>query len=381
MMFERKQTIVEYVWIDGKGSLRSKTRVFNEICELPNWNFDASSTGQIDNGNENTEGILKPRKLCKNPLRKSSKLFNSYLVFCDVYDIYGEPMKWNHRSLASKIFDTPNFHDDEPWYGLEQEYFMFKKGHTNRYYSFQNSTKDGDYYCGVSLNNIQRTIVDEHLEACIYAGLTISGTNAEVSPNQWEFQIGPCIGIDAGDQLWIARFLLERIAEKYDVEICYHPKPFKHINGSGCHTNFSTKSMRNDDGLNEIYRCVDKLEKRHSEHMKVYGEDNQLRLSGIHETSPYDLFSFGIGTRNTSIRIGHETFKEKKGYFEDRRPAANADPYLVISKIYESYISSSLTSSISTSTSTSTIVSSVSISSSPLSSPESSFSSSLSSLS
>lgn len=376
MMFERKQTVVEYVWIDGKGGLRSKTKVFSEICDLPNWNFDASSTGHIENGTGNTEGILKPRRLCKNPLRKSSKLFNSYLVFCDVYDIDDQPMKWNNRMLAMKIFDTPHFHDDEPWYGLEQEYFMFKKKH-----AFQNSTQDGNYYCGVSLNNIQRTIVDEHLEACIYAGLTISGTNAEVSPNQWEFQIGPCLGIDAGDQLWIARFLLERIAEKYDVEICYHPKPFQHINGSGCHTNFSTKRMRNDEGLDEIYKCIDKLEKRHTEHINIYGEDNQMRLSGMHETSPYNVFSFGVGTRNTSIRIGYETFKEKKGYFEDRRPASNSDPYLVISKMYETCCCDSdcnhdSSSSISWSTTSSSSVPCFSEISSTSSSPSSSTSSS-----
>jgi glutamine synthetase len=325
----KKSTVVEYVWIDGKGELRSKTRVINYMNDVPEWNFDASSTGQVNNdtGDENTEGVLKPVKICQNPLRKLDNS-ESLLALCDVYDIHDNPMLWNNRCLAKNAFSTCHFYDDEPWFGLEQEYF------------FQSSAKqmtfiEGEHYCGTYLSSVQRKIVDEHLDACLSAGLTISGTNAEVSPNQWEFQIGPCVGIDAGDQLWIARFLLQRIAEKYEVKICYHPKPYPNINGSGCHTNFSTRDMRSDDGIFKIHHAIQKLQDKHNEHMAVYGEDNKLRLSGTHETSPYNTFSHGIGTRHTSIRVGFQTFHEKKGYFEDRRPAANADPYLVTSKIYK----------------------------------------------
>lgn len=327
-MISKKTTVVEYIWIDGKGGLRSKTRVLNFMGDVPEWNFDASSTWQVENCHNNTEGLLKPVKLYPNPLRKIDNS-DSLLALCEVYDVHGKPMLWNHRHIAKKIFSTNDFCQDEPWYGLEQEYFFI------HFKSLEKPKSSIEHYCGTFLDAVQRKIVDEHLEACLHAGLTISGTNAEVSPNQWEFQIGPCVGINAADQLWVARFLLERISEKYGMKICYHPKPYPHINGSGCHTNFSTREMREDDGLQHIYNAINKLAKQHNNHMSVYGEDNRLRLSGICETSPYDTFSHGIGTRDTSIRIGFQTFVEKKGYFEDRRPAANADPYLVTSKIYE----------------------------------------------
>jgi glutamine synthetase len=351
---QKKTTVVEYIWIDGRGGLRSKTRVLNFMGDVPNWNFDASSTWQAENPDENTEGILKPIKLYPNPLRKLDQS-ESLLALCEVYDIDMKPMAWNNRYNAKTIFSTNHFCGDDPWYGLEQEYFF----HTSTLAPHFSNV--GDHYCGSSLDAVQRKIVDEHLEACLYAGLSISGTNAEVSPNQWEFQIGPCVGINAADQLWVARFLLERISEKYGLKICYHPKPYADVNGSGCHTNFSTREMREENGLQYIHHAINCLEKQHDKHMLVYGEDNKKRLSGICETSPYNQFSYGVGTRNTSIRIGHQTFVEKRGYFEDRRPAANADPYLVTSKIYETcchlpnlpYSSSSSTSSVTSMSSSS----------------------------
>jgi glutamine synthetase len=185
------------------------------------------------------------------------------------------------------------------------------------------------------LNNIERTIVEEHLQACLTAKINISGLNAEVAPNQWEFQIGPCEGIESGDHMIIARFLLERIAEKYDVVINYTPKLYKHINGSGCHTNFSTSVTRHENGIEEIYKCMSKLEKKHAEHIAVYGKDNENRLTGIHETSSIHKFSFGVGTRNTSVRIPNQVVKDGCGYFEDRRPAANIDPYQVTSLVFQ----------------------------------------------
>lgn len=330
MYMSKKTTVVEYVWIDGRGGLRSKTRVLNFMDDVPKWNFDASSTWQAENPHDNTEGILKPVKLYPNPLRKLADS-ESLIALCEVYNIDMKPMAWNNRCNAKSIFSTNHFCGDEPWYGLEQEYFFYKD---NKGFGELRSLSE-THYCGSSLDSIQRKIVDEHLEACLYAGLSISGTNAEVSCDQWEFQIGPCVGVNAADQLWVARFLLERISEKYGMKVCYHPKPYPNINGSGCHTNFSTKEMREENGLQSIYHAINKLEKQHNEHMVVYGEDNEKRLSGVCETSPYNQFSHGVGTRDTSIRIGHDTFVEKKGYFEDRRPAANADPYLVTSKIYE----------------------------------------------
>ena len=70
-----------------------------------------------------------------------------------------------------------------------------------------------------------REIVEEHYRACIYAGIKIAGTNAEVMPGQWEFQVGPCEGISMGDHLWVARYILHRICErKNSVVATFDPK-------------------------------------------------------------------------------------------------------------------------------------------------------------
>ena len=354
IMMNYMNSVCEYIWIGGNGELRSKTRVLDKNFGLspnnyPLWNYDGSSTNQVnDNTNHNnTEVILKPVKIYCNPLVDMnffSSLYNRhfyYLVFCETYDIDNTPLPTNTRYTAKLIFDKKN--EEEPWYGLEQEYFMrLPIKYANSYTLSENDyekesllSANGEYYCGTSLGNIQRTIVEQHLNACLYCGLKISGINAEVSPQQWEFQVGPCVGINSGDELYMARFLLERIAEKYDVGISYDPKPCADINGSGCHTNFSTYKMRDVNGINEIYRCIKKMDNKHNEHIKIYGLNNHKRLTGIHETSSSDNFSFGVGTRHTSIRIPNQVEKDKRGYFEDRRPGSNIDPYLVTSKIFD----------------------------------------------
>jgi glutamine synthetase len=320
------KTTVEYIWVGGKGELRSKTRVLDlatapTVDLLPDWNYDGSSTEQVVEGSLNTEVVIKPRFMVKNPL-----LSWSYLVLCDTYDIDGTPITTNTRFAAAEIFQKNP--ENEPWFGLEQEYFMWKE-------DWPCLTDQGRYYCGTSLSNVERKITDEHLTACLAAGIKLSGINAEVAPYQWEFQVGPCVGIEAGDHMYLARFLLERIAEKYDVRISYDPKPSQLLNGSGCHTNFSTRKIREPGGLEEIYKCMERLAKTHAEHLDCYGKGNRQRLTGKHETASYDRFSFGVGTRNTSVRIPNQTYNDKCGYFEDRRPAANMDPYLVTSKLYK----------------------------------------------
>jgi glutamine synthetase len=173
------------------------------------------------------------------------------------------------------------------------------------------------------------------MTACLKADIKYAGLNSEVTVSQWEYQIGPCEGIEAADHLTVANFLLERIAEKYNVLISYHPKLYPDKNGTGCHTNFSTARTRCEDGIEEIHNCMEKLKYKHTKHIAVYGEANDMRLTGIHETSSYTQFSFGVGTRNTSARIPTQVEKDGCGYFEDRRPAANCDPYQVTSIIFQ----------------------------------------------
>ena len=333
-------TILEYIWIGGNGELRSKTKILyshvSSISDIPPWNYDGSSTGQADIHLGNTEVIIKPCKYYKNPLYFSTTQPTplAYLVLCDTWLIDGTPHPTNTRYKAADLAfgqNNQNCQETLPWFGLEQEYYMASK-HDIANIATRNLSKI--FYCGTSNGKIQRAIVEEHMFACIAAGLTISGTNAEVAPKQWEFQIGPCLGINSGDELYVARFLLERIAEKYEVVISYAPKPYPELSGSGCHTNFSTKATRESGGLDEIYKYISNLELRHLDHMLVYGLNNNKRLTGLHETAPYGQFSYGVGTRNTSIRIPNDTSKMGCGYFEDRRPAANMDPYLVTMTIY-----------------------------------------------
>jgi glutamine synthetase len=325
-------TLIDYVWIGGNGELRSKTRVVDKFIKSLNdieiWNYDGSSTEQADG--ESSEIFLYPCALFKCPFRRP----NGLIVMCDTYNANDQPAKCNNRSNAIKVFDK--YIEEEPWYGLEQEYFIYDCN-TDLPLGFNPNGKQGQYYCSVgALNAFGRNISDQHLEACLYAGIKISGTNLEVCSGQLEYQVGPVEGISAADQLWVSRYILEKISEQHGIYIVYHPKPIKgDWNGSGCHTNFSTKAMRNEGGLDIIIRAMDKLKAKHAEHMLVYGEHNEERMSGLHETSKFDEFSYGIASRKASVRIPTDTAKNGYGYFEDRRPAANMDPYLATSKILD----------------------------------------------
>merc|ERR1712100_126287 len=210
-------------------------------------------------------------------------------------------MGTNTRAAAKAIFDQKL--DEKPWFGIEQEYTL---------YELDKKTPlgwpvggfpgpQGPYYCSAGADvSFGRNVMDDHYKACLYAGITIAGTNAEVMPGQWEYQIGPCVGIDSGDHMWMSRYLMIRVCELL--------------------------------GANE------KLKVKHSEHIAAYGEGNERRLTGAHETAPITEFSYGVANRGASVRIPRTAEASGCGYFEDRRPASNMDPYVVTSKIFKTTV-------------------------------------------
>lgn len=322
--------IAEYVWIDGYGGLRSKARLVADAPgaagDLPEWNYDGSSTNQAPGGD--SEVILKPQAIFPDPFRGRPHV----LVMCDTYTPGGEPLPTNTRFECARAMDKAAA--EEPWFGLEQEYFLMDPA-TGKPVGFPAEGEpepQGPYYCGVSGSKMfGREIADAHFKACVHAGIKISGINAEVAPGQWEFQIGPAIGIEEGDMLWMGRYLLERIAELRGLDVNYDPKPVKgDWNGSGCHSNFSTKAMRAAGGYEgAIVPALEKLSKKHAEHIAAYGSGNEERLTGKHETASIESFKWGVADRGASCRVGNDTAERGYGYFEDRRPAGNCDPYVV----------------------------------------------------
>jgi glutamine synthetase len=338
---ENRCVILEYIWLDGKSNLRSKYRTVypeNGKIDIDLWNYDGSSTFQAETSN--SEVTLNPVSYYSNPFFERG---HSYLVLCDTY--YEKDNKFiatstNFRVRALSIFnEKPQL---MPWFGIEQEYFIMSSNGTKISETPLAWSKEvcpeeqGDYYCGVGNRTVQlRNLVEKHYKYCIDAGLKISGINAEVAPNQWEFQIGPCVGITAGDELWIARYILHKLSEEFGVNISFSPKPKANPwNGSGLHTNFSTNETRGENGLDIIYKYIDKLSTKHNEHIAIYG-DNSRRLNGNCETSDINKFTFAAGNRGSSIRIPCSVLKSGKGYFEDRRPASDADPYRVTSILFK----------------------------------------------
>ena len=322
---------LEYIWMDGytpEPNLRSKTKVLTsetepELESLPIWNFDSSSTEQAE-GNY-SDCLLKPVKLIRDPQRK-----NGYLVLCEVLNPDMTPHSSNTRS---SIKDNSNM-----WVGFEQEYFIYDGelplGHTKG-----NMKPQGEYYCGIGSDNVSgRNIVEHHLDVCLSAGLNLTGINAEVALGQWEFQVMGKGTLDSCDQLILCRYLLQRVAETYNVKIEYHPKPLQgDWNGSGLHTNFSNKKMREVGGKEYFESIFNMFDVNHTKHIENYGSDNQMRLTGKYETQSIDKFSWGISDRGSSIRVPQATVNNGwKGYVEDRRPASNGDPYRIMKVISES---------------------------------------------
>lgn len=326
---------LEYIWLDGYTpvpNLRGKTLVKEfdgdiTLEDLPEWGFDGSSTQQAEGSS--SDCVLKPVKLHPDITRT-----NGYVVLCEVMMPDGTPHPSNMRAT---IPDDPGL-----WVGLEQEYFLWQDGAALGWPTMASGggfpPPQGPYYCGVgydAVGDLGRQIVEEHLDICLAAGVNHEGINAEVAKGQWEFQ---CFGkgsANAADQIWVARYFLERLCEKYGVQIEYHCKPYTgDWNGSGMHCNFSTDYLRDTGGKEYFEALMAAFEKNCEEHIAAYGPDNHMRLTGLHETQSIDQFSYGIADRGASIRVPHSFAKnDYKGYLEDRRPNSQGDPYAIVARV------------------------------------------------
>jgi len=326
---------LEYIWLDGyepTQSMRSKTKILDDkkfkkkLKDCPMWSFDGSSTQQAPGGS--SDCLLKPVALYEDPVRR-----NGWLVMCEVLSADGKPHPSNGRA-------TIKDDDNDFWFGFEQEYTLWNS-ETDKPIGFPSEgypAPQGPYYCSVGAGNaVGREIVEEHLDICIDAGLNVEGINAEVMCGQWEFQCFAKGAKKAGDEIWVARYLLERTAEKYGVKINWHCKPVKgDWNGSGMHANFSNKKLRTSGKKADFDKICEKFspKSRIKDAIAVYGADNDQRLTGLHETQSIRKFSYGVSDRGASIRIPIAAVEAGwKGWLEDRRPASNADPYKVAANI------------------------------------------------
>ncbi|MCW0483597.1 glutamine synthetase beta-grasp domain-containing protein [Gaoshiqia sediminis] len=324
---------LEYIWLDGSEptqGLRSKTKIVKDFSgnleDCPMWSFDGSSTNQAKGGS--SDCLLKPVAIFPDPDRT-----NGYLVMTEVLNA-------NHTPHSSNARATIDDEDEDFWFGFEQEYFIYDP-ETNMPVGFPKNgypKPQGPYYCGVGGDKVYgRDIVEEHLDLCLEAGLNIEGINVEVACGQWEYQIFAKGAHNAGDQIWVARYLLERTAEKYGYIIELHPKPLGQDvdwNGSGMHANFSNSVLRTCGSKETYEKICEAFRPVVKEHIAVYGAYNDQRLTGKHETASIHDFSYGVSDRGASIRIPVATVESGwKGWLEDRRPASNADPYKVAARI------------------------------------------------
>jgi glutamine synthetase len=330
----------EYIWIDGTqptAKLRSKTKIVPSGEEPPIWGFDGSSTNQAPGSN--SDCVLQPVLVVPDPMRGGDhKLVMTEVLLTDM-----SPHPTNTRSACAEVSDRYKSHD--MWFGIEQEYTFFEGAKPLGWPDNGFPAPQGGYYCGVGADEVfGREIVEAHTEACLQAGIAISGTNGEVMPGQWEFQVGPVGPLAVSDELWLARWLLYRIAEDFGVSATLYPKPVKgDWNGAGAHTNFSTKEMRSN--YDYCIKAAEALSTKHELHIANYGYAIEERLTGLHETCSYKEYRYGVSDRGASVRIPWQVARDQKGYIEDRRPNANCDPYVVTRLITDTVCSAFETSS------------------------------------
>lgn len=339
-----KFTLAEYIWMDGAVPtryLRSKARVVQlgnnpSIEDFPEWSFDGSSTNQAHG--HDSDCLLRPVSFIPDPIRGEG----NYLVMCEVNNPDGTPHESNSRAQLRAVLDAGAGAQD-PWCGFEQEYTFFKGRQPLGWPETGFPRPQGPFYCGVGADEaFGRQIVEDHAQACLKAGLLYYGLNAEVMPGQWEFQVGyrgdkseKADAMTAADHTWLGRWLLYRIAEDYGITVSTDNKPVKgDWNGTGMHCNFSTIDIRDPKkGKAAIESAMKRLGEKHKEHIALYGHALAERLTGRHETCDINTFKVGTADRGCSIRIPQQVAQKGYGYFEDRRPGANADPYLVAARL------------------------------------------------
>jgi glutamine synthetase len=373
-MDNSQPSVIEYVWLDHDNQFRSKTRImagFDPSQDgIPIWNYDGSSTKQAIG--TDSEVFIRPVSVCFDPFRGSAG--NSYIALCDTWIVDKEASKKknkvvyiahpdNTRAKAKVIFDNKLVEKEEPWFGFEQEFFFTtrhdtgdtKRPQNERFFEapvgmttfdgkewISTSGKEqGDFYCGIGPNNINKRNVAEYILNCLILSEKIhcTGYNWEVAPGQCEFQIFGQ-GIRAADSLLLFRYIAQRAAEIHNISINFHPKPMTgDWNGSGCHTNFSTASMRAPNSYDSIIKpALKSLKKNHKYHIENYGKHNKQRLTGEHETASWETFTAGVANRGASVRVPTQTYYDKSGYIEDRRPSSNMDPYLVSSLLVNTVV-------------------------------------------
>jgi len=361
----------EYIWCSGSDThhdIRSKVRTlsvdkFKDLPDsdfmvqddlaliernaklFPMWSFDGSSTGQAlccKGQGENTEIYIQPKRVWPHPfpMKHQGKEIRTFVVLCECFlpNLPLEPTPDNTRVIANEVFNQKL--EAKPWFAMEQEYVIMDPSTARPYKWPANGgfpAPQGPYYCSNGMSGWGREIAEEHYAACLSIGVRLSGLNAEVMPAQWEYQVGPCTGIEAGDHALVARWLLVRVAAMHNLDISFHSKPVDgDWNGSGMHTNYSTEDMRQPGGMKAIKEAIKNMEPNHKRDLLLYGDDNHLRLSGKLETSDMKTFSSGIGLRHVSCRIPVQADADGCGYYEDRRPSSSADPYLVIATLFSS---------------------------------------------
>ncbi|MDD9951134.1 MAG: glutamine synthetase beta-grasp domain-containing protein, partial [Zetaproteobacteria bacterium] len=305
---------------------------------FPEWGFDGSSTSQ--SSGDNSDLLLKPVYCVTDPLRGKG----NYCLLCEVYDAQGQPHLSNTRAPLRQLY-TKVREQHDPWVGFEQEYTLFEGTSPLGWPVGGFPPPQGPFYCGVGAKKVHgRDMVEMHTKVCLAAGLMVFGTNAEVMPSQWEFQVGyrgfpeeVADPLTVSDHLWLSRWFLFRIGEEYGIEPSFANKPIKgDWNGAGNHTNFSTTAMREpNSGKGAIEQAIQQLAKTHTEHIAVYGAGLEERLTGLHETCNLNEFKSGTADRSASIRVPLRVAQKGYGYLEDRRPGANADPYRVCTRLIE----------------------------------------------